>query len=203
MSKTVKKIYNRITAVLVAIVAVTAILLAGARLAGLKVFCVLSGSMEPVYPVGSLIYVKKVDPYKLKIGDVITFMLDEEAVATHRIVEVIPDQNNPAVVRFRTKGDANAAADGALVHYKNVIGCPVFAIPKLGYVAGYIQSPPGIYIAIAAGAILLLLVFLPDLLGSAGEEKTAKIGMLKNLNSRAAFDEDSAERLSIKIQQRK
>lgn len=174
MNKTVKKIWNRITAVLVAIVAVTAILLAGARLAGLKVFCVLSGSMEPSYPVGSLIYVKKVDPYKLKSGDVITFMLDEEAVATHRIIEVIPDQNNPAVVRFRTKGDANEAADGALVHYKNVIGCPVLAIPKLGYVAGYIQSPPGIYLAIAAGAILLLLVFLPDLLGSAGGENTAK-----------------------------
>ena len=175
MNKTVKKIWNQITAVLVAAVVVTAFMLAGARLAGLKVFCVLSGSMEPVYPVGSLIYVKKADPYKLKSGDVITFMLDEEAVATHRIVEVVVDPNDPSVVRFRTKGDANEAADGALVHYKNVIGCPVFAIPKLGYVAGYIQTPPGRYVAVCAGAILLLLIFLPDLLDiTDGKDKAKK-----------------------------
>ena len=83
-----------------------AIALVGARLFGFKVFTVLSGSMEPKYPVGSLIYVKKVDYTTLKSGDVITFMLDENTVATHRIVEVVPDQEDPSVIRFRTKGDA-------------------------------------------------------------------------------------------------
>ena len=67
------------------------------------------------------------------------------------------------MLRFRTKGDANDSPDGGLVHYKNVIGVPVFTIPYLGYVANYIQQPPGMYVAISAGAILLLLVFLPDL----------------------------------------
>lgn len=174
MSKTVKRIWNWITTVLVAIVVVLAILLVGARLIGLQVFTVLSGSMEPAYHVGSLIYVKDVDPYELESGDVITFMLSEDTVATHRIVEVVPDENDSTVVRFKTKGDANAAEDGSLVHYKNVIGSPVFTIPKLGYVANYIQNPPGTYIAISAGAILLLLVFLPDLFGSDEEEKQKK-----------------------------
>ena len=142
MNNTFKKIWNRFTTVLVAAVAVLAVLLAGARLVGLQVFSVLSGSMEPTYHVGSLIYVNKVDPFELESGDVITFMLDENTVATHRIVGVVPDENDASVIRFRTKGDANRAEDGTLVHYKNVIGTPIFSIPKLGYVANFIRHPP-------------------------------------------------------------
>ena len=111
---------------------------------------------------GSLIYVKKVDPYTIEEGQPITFMLDEDTIATHRVVGIVPDEEDPTVIRFRTKGDANDAEDGSLVHYKNVIGTPIFSIPYLGYIADYIQHPPGMYIAISAGAVLLLLVFLPD-----------------------------------------
>ena len=172
MTRTFKKIWKCITSVLVALVVIVALLLVGARLIGLQVFTVLSGSMEPTYHVGSLIYVKDVDPFELESGDVITFMLDENTVATHRIVEVVPDEEDDSVVRFRTKGDANENADGSLVHYKNVIGSPVFTIPQLGYVVSYIQNPPGTYVAISAGAILLLLVFLPDLFD--GDKKKKK-----------------------------
>ena len=176
MSKSAKIIWNGVTTGLVVLVEILALLLVGARLIGLQVFTVLSGSMEPTYPVGSLIYVKKADPFALESGDVITFMLDEDTVATHRIVEVVPDENDASVVRFRTKGDANEAVDGALVHYKNVIGSPVFHVPLLGYAANYIQNPPGTYIAISAGAVLLLLVFLPDLLGPDKPKKENKQG---------------------------
>ena len=169
--KTVKKIWNAITSLLVILVVIGAMLLGGVRILGYQVFTVLSGSMEPVYHTGSLIYVKDVDYRDLGEGDVITFMLNEDTVATHRIVGVVPDEADPSVIRYRTKGDANDAEDGSLVHYKNVIGSPVFTIPYLGYVANYIQNPPGTYIAISAGAVLMILVFLPDLLGSDEEEK--------------------------------
>lgn len=163
MGKTLKKILNVISTILVAIVVVLALLLVGARFIGLNVYTVLSGSMEPTYHVGSLIYVKDVNTDELKAGDVITYMLDEDTIVTHRIADVIPDETDPSIIRFQTKGDANDSIDGSLVHYKNVIGTPVFSIPKLGYLANYIQKPPGRYIAISAGAIILLLVFLPDL----------------------------------------
>lgn len=163
MSKTLKKIWNFISTVLVAVVVLLALLLAGARIFGLQVFTVLSGSMEPTYHTGSLIYVKKVDPFTIQPGQPITFMLDEKTVATHRVVGVVPDEEDTTVIRFRTKGDANEAEDGTLVHYKNVIGEPVFSIPYLGYLAEYIQHPPGMYVAISAGAVLLLLVFIPDI----------------------------------------
>lgn len=174
MKKTLKKIWNTFTTFLVVIAVALALLLVGARLVGLQVYTVLSGSMEPTYHVGSVIYVKSVDYTDLEEGDVITFMLDESTIATHRIVGVVPDEEDPTTIRYRTKGDANDAEDGSLVHYKNVIGTPVFTIPYLGYVANYIQNPPGTYIAISAGAILLLLMFLPDLFGEEKEETKAK-----------------------------
>lgn len=164
MNKSLKKIWNVLSSILVALVVLLALLLVGARVVGLQVFTVLSGSMEPTYHTGSLIYVKKIDPYTIKEEQPITFMLDENTVATHRVVGIVPDEEDPTVIRFRTKGDANEAEDGSLVHYKNVIGTPIFSIPYLGYVADYIQHPPGMYIAISAGAVLLLLVFIPDIL---------------------------------------
>lgn len=173
MNNTIKHIWNGITTALVVVVVIFALLFVGVRMIGLQVFTVLSGSMEPTYHVGSLIYVKKVDYRELKEKDVITFMLDEDTVATHRIVGIVPDEEDPTVLRYRTKGDANNAEDGSLVHYKNVIGTPVFMIPKLGYVASYIQNPPGMYIAISGGAILLILVFLPDLFAKEEPKKRA------------------------------
>ena len=172
----IKKIWDVTSSVLVGVVVILAVHLIGVRLFGIQVYSVISGSMEPEYPVGALIYVKDVDYTELEAGDVITFMLDEDTVATHRIVEVVPDETDSSVLRFKTKGDANAAEDGSLVHHKNVIGTPVFTIPMLGYVANYIQNPPGMYVAISAGAILLLLVFLPDLFSKDEKEGTKKKG---------------------------
>ena len=181
MSKSLKKIWNTVSTILVALVVILALLLVGARVIGLQVFTVLSGSMEPTYHTGSLIYVKKVDPYTIEEGQPITFMLDEDTIATHRVVGIVPDEEDPTVIRFRTKGDANDAEDGSLVHYKNVIGTPIFSIPYLGYIADYIQHPPGMYIAISAGAVLLLLVFLPDVFADdSKDEKKPRRGKGKD-----------------------
>ena len=159
MPKKVKKIWDTVTTVLVVLVVIFAMFLMGSRMMGLQVFNVISGSMEPTYSVGDLLYVKTVDPDSVKVGDPITFVLNEDlVVATHRVVAI--DSENR---QFTTKGDANSTEDAAPVHFNNLIGVPVFAIPLLGYVSAYIQSPPGMYVAIALGAALLLAVFLPDL----------------------------------------
>jgi len=166
----IKKIWDAFTTLLVVLVAALAILLVGMRFAGFKVFTVLSGSMEPAYHTGSVIYVKEVDYTQLQAGDVITFAISEDMVATHRIVGVVPDDEDPTVLRYRTKGDANDSDDGTLVPYKNIIGSPVFTIPYLGYVASYIQSPPGSYISIAVAAFILMLTFIPDLFAKDEEQ---------------------------------
>ena len=169
--KIVKKIWNWISGVLVGIVVLLAIALVGVRLIGLQPFVVLSGSMRPTYEVGSLIYVKSVDYKELQVGDPITYMISQDTVVTHRIIEVLVDEEDPDTIRYFTQGDANAVPDGMSVHYKNIIGKPVFSIPYLGYVSDYIQNPPGMYVAIAAGAVLILLVFIPDIFADDEKKK--------------------------------
>ena len=155
-----RKIWNVVYSVIVAVVVLLAVAFVGVRVVGLQPFTVLSGSMEPTYHTGSLIYVKSVEPQDVRVGDPITFVLNEDlVVATHRVIEI--DAENE---RFYTKGDANESADGSPVHFNNLIGVPVFTIPLLGYVANFVTNPPGMYIALAGVAVLLLLTFVPDLI---------------------------------------
>ena len=65
---TAKKLLQIISTILVALVVLLAVALVGVRLAGIRTFTVLSGSMEPTYHVGSLIYVKKVDPTTIPVS---------------------------------------------------------------------------------------------------------------------------------------
>ena len=161
MAGTWKKIWNILSTVLVVVMVLSALFLMGSRLMGYECFTVISGSMEPNYSVGDLLYVKDVDPNTVAVGDPITFILNEDlVVATHRVVRI--DKENQ---RFYTKGDANETEDSAPVHFNNVIGIPQFSIPKLGYVSHFVQNPPGTYITLAVGIVLILLVFLPDMIG--------------------------------------
>ena len=169
---TLKKVWNIVTTVAVVLMVLCSVFLMGSRVMGYQCYTVISGSMEPEYSVGDLIYVKDVDPDSVKVGDAITFVLNEDlVVATHRVVRIDAEHQ-----RFYTKGDANDTEDAAPVHFNNLIGVPELSIPKLGYVSDFIQNPPGTYITIAVGVILILAVFLPDLIGgkkgSNGVEKT-------------------------------
>lgn len=160
-NKLAKKIWNIVTTVLVALAVLCAVFLMSSRLLGYQVYTVISGSMEPEYSVGDLLYVKPVDVNTIQVDDPITFVLNEDlAVATHRVVRV--DAENQY---FYTKGDANDTEDVSPVHFKNVIGVPKFAIPKLGYVSDFVQNSPGRYITIGLGIVLVLLMFFPDLIG--------------------------------------
>lgn len=162
MNNTFKKIWDAVSTVLVAVIVLVAVGLVVMRLTGMRAYTVLSGSMEPTYHVGALVFVKEAEAEDVKAGDPITYLVAEKTVVTHRCIEVIPDADEPSVLRFRTKGDANDVADGALVHSNNLIGKPVFSVPLIGFAANYIQHPPGTYIAIAAVAAIVLLVFWPD-----------------------------------------
>ena len=75
MNGKLRKVWNAVSSVLVALVVLLAVLLVGVRLVGFQVFTVLSGSMEPTYHTGALIYVKKADPYTIQVGQPITFLL--------------------------------------------------------------------------------------------------------------------------------
>jgi signal peptidase len=162
-----------VSSVLVAIIAVVAVALVGMRIMGYRTFTVISGSMSPEYPVGSLIYVKPVNYYDLKKGDVISYVAnDNKTVVTHRIVDIQVDEKDASVWRFVTQGDANNTPDAKAVHYKNVLGTPIITIPFIGYFVHNVQQPPGIYIALVVGTLLLAWTFLPGTLEE--RRKTAR-----------------------------
>ena len=177
MKESLKKIWNITSTVLVVVIVLCAVFLMGSRLLGFKCYTVISGSMKPEYNVGDLLYVKDVDVNTIKVGDPITFILNEDlVVATHRVVRI--DAENQ---RFYTKGDANEIEDSEPVHFNNVIGVPQFSIPKLGYVSDFIQNPPGMYITIGIGIILILIVFVPDMIGKKKKEDDRRKSFLLKL----------------------
>lgn len=192
---TLKKIWNIVSTVLVVLIVLCAIFLMGSRLLGFQCYNVISPSMEPEYMVGDLIYVKGVDPAAIKEGDVITFVVNEDlVVGTHRVVRV--DAENQ---RFYTKGDANEIEDQNPVHFNNVIGVPRFSIPKLGYVSDFVQNPPGMYITIGIGIVLILAVFLPDMIGKKRKEDEDAAAVQTEMN--ATVEEN--ERLKAEIERLK
>lgn len=167
---TAKKTWNIVTTALVVLAVLCAAFLVGARLLGYQAHTVVSESMEPEYSEGDLLYVKPVDVNTIQVDDLITFLLNEDLeVATHRVVRV--DAENQY---FYTQGDANDTEEVSSVHFDNVIGVPKFAIPKLGYVSNFVQNAPGRYITIGLGLVLLLLLFLPELLGKK-KQKAKKV----------------------------
>ena len=83
---------------------------------GYQTYNIMSGSMEPEIPVGSMIYVETIEPAQIKTGDVIVFRQGESVVA-HRVVE-----NRVVSGEFVTKGDANEAEDFSTVPYHALLG---------------------------------------------------------------------------------
>ena len=200
--RVIRKIWSFITTLLVIAVVALAIALVGVRVIGLTPLTVLSGSMEPAYHVGSLIYVQKIDPAEITEGMPITFVLNDDLlVATHRVVgiekietalkAVVTEDNQPVLDEngettyarvaldeptyyFTTKGDANEAEDGSPVYYKNVVGTPVFTIPYLGYLSSWLQTKKGMMLGGCIAVVLLMLTFVPDMIRNMDDEPKKK-----------------------------
>ncbi len=105
---------------------------------------VLSGSMEPEFSKGDLIFVKETLEYAE--NDIVVFQ-DGNTLVVHRIIEIDEDT-------ITTKGDANNAADEPITQEMikgEVIGC----IPFVGEIVNLIKTPLGT-LAVAAAAIALV-----------------------------------------------
>lgn len=127
-------------------------------LEGVKPFVVVSGSMEPVIPTGSLIYASKKPRYDT--GDVVTFALNNEFI-THRIIKKVVIGKE---TYFSTKGDANMLEDGDLVHESHISGKITTVLPFIGEILSFYKQPFG----------LVVVAFLPVGILSAFNFRQAK-----------------------------
>lgn len=161
-----RKICDILAGVLLVALAILAGLLILPRCFGCVSLAVLSGSMEPEIPVGSIVFAKEVEPETLQVGDVITYQFGSGTMVTHRIQEILIEEE--AVI---TKGDANDVEDGAPVAFSTIVGKKVFHVPYLGYMSIYAKTPLGIMAICGVIIVLVLLVFLPDVFSSEEDEK--------------------------------
>ncbi len=121
---------------------------------GIQIYNVVSGSMEPSLPVGSIVYVDQVEPESLAEGEIIAFNNNGMTV-THRVVE-----NNLNDHEIVTKGDANASEDPTPVKYGSVIGVVQLHLPFLGGFFEFFTSLKGkIYLmGILVACFILMMV---------------------------------------------
>jgi signal peptidase I len=146
-------------AFVIALVLVGLMLLPG--LLGLQRYVIVSGSMEPTIPKGSVVYDEVVPIRKLRVGDVITFAPPPEFnisdPVTHRIIEIgvaPPNSDHAGQRTFRTKGDANDAPDAWTL---------IFDHPRQTRVVHHLPYVGYIYMALDHRWVQLLVVAVPAL----------------------------------------
>lgn len=142
------KIFNgaAIALILVSVFVLLSVVLTPAgqvpRVFGFSVFRVLTGSMEPEIPEGSLLVVRETDTDTIQVGDVISFFSPdptlEGAVNTHRVVD-IQTENGGKV--FYTKGDANVLEDAYPVRAEMVVGKAVHVSTGWGKAVAVLSNP--------------------------------------------------------------
>ncbi len=173
MSKILKTTVEIARIVIISLICLLVLIFLVTKIFNMKLYVVLDSTMDPEYPLGSLIYVKDVDLNTLDVGDVITYKVTNNVVATHRITEAVLLYGENERV-FATKGDMSEEADPDLVIGSEVIGVPVFTIPKIGNLILWVKYPPGSYIAIGVGVFLAVFVFFSDnLIALISREKKA------------------------------
>lgn len=108
---------------------------------GYRYYDVLTGSMEPAYSVGDLIFVKITDASDINVGDPVTFNpgASEDAYLTHRVTEKFENYDGFGTICFKTKGDANDSEDPFVIDQSRMIGVVKFSIPFLGYIVQFVQ----------------------------------------------------------------
>lgn len=149
-----------LTTFIVTVIVVVAAALVVLHFTGIQFFTVESGSMEPEYPVNSLVFVKETPPEQIKEGDVITYIMNAHGtLVTHRVAMVNAEEET-----FITKGDANSSQDPNPVLWGNVVGKVVFSLPKVGSVFRVVTSDEARPYIIAAVVVLGVVSVAGDIM---------------------------------------
>lgn len=149
---------GRLMAWLVIITAIGALSLAVVvpRLGGATPYTILTGSMQPDYPPGTLMVMRPAKPQDIAVGSVVTYQLDsgESTVVTHRVSAIRQSPNGS--LRFSTRGDANTTDDAKLVRPVQIRGELWYSVPYLGYVNKYVSGTERHVVLVAVEAFLIL-----------------------------------------------
>ena len=102
---------------------------------------VLTASMKPGMPPGSMAVLVPVDPSAIRVGDVITFQapIRVQPVVTHRVIAIVEPGSHPVI---RTQGDANDSPDPWTARISDSTAWRrVAVIPVIGTLIHSLRSP--------------------------------------------------------------
>ena len=138
------------------VLALAALLVVVPKATGSTPLTVLTSSMEPTFPPGTLLVVRPVDTDLVEPGDVLTYQLEsgEAAVVTHRVVQVVSSSDGTR--SFVMRGDANGSVDADAVMPVQVRGAVWYSLPLVGWVAQAVDGEGRGWVATAVGAALCL-----------------------------------------------
>ena len=143
----------------VSAVAITALVVVP-RIAGASPYTILTGSMKPDMPPGTIVVVKPLPFDQIRQGDVITYQIEsgKPMVVTHRVVgtELVDGET-----RLVTRGDANEAPDVVAVREEQVKGVVWYHVPMVGFATSLIDDvSKGIAVRILGGLLLAYALYL-------------------------------------------
>ena len=154
-----RKICNIFIAFIVLCALIMVAMLGIPLVTGSQLYAVQTASMEPTYPIGSIVVVGQVQPGALAVGDVITFEVSGfDSLVTHRVIRVDADNH-----QVYTQGDNNDNPDFYPVPFEGIVGRVQYGIPLLGRVVSGIRTPGGILALLWIAVIIVILLLLPDM----------------------------------------
>ena len=155
------KIIKWVVNVLTTLIIILGLIIGGLYVLGIKPYIVLSGSMEPKVPTGSICFINTGVKYdSIKEKDIIAFKV-EKVLVTHRVVAITEEG-------MVTKGDANEENDAVITTKENYVGKNIYSIPKVGYVVRAIQTTKG---KIIFGTVVVLLLVSAIFFGEVDKKK--------------------------------
>jgi signal peptidase I len=160
---------------------VAAVVIVIPRAAGATPVTVLTSSMEPTLPPGTLVVVKPKAVHDIHVGDVMTYQIrsGDPAVISHRVIAITTSTTNG--MTFTTKGDNNAEADPPVVPAQ-VRGVVWYSVPLIGYVNSALDQSQRSWVLPAVGVLLILYAAWMFLRGTASS--------VRRRSSRAADGEE-------------
>lgn len=157
--KTVKKIGNVYSIILLVVMAVIALCMIIPKILGYDGYAMSEKNMEPAISEGAMVFDKEVDPADLKVGDIVTYEISEDELLTQRIAVVDVDGK-----KVSTMGEADETQQLSTVSFEKILGKYKFNIPVLGYILMFAQSTAGIVVICGLIIIWLALMIAPSIL---------------------------------------
>jgi signal peptidase I len=118
---------------MILVIGVAALVIVVPGVTGSVALTVLTPSMEPSLPPGTLVVVRPTSVDDIRIGDVATYQLQsgQPELVTHRVIGI--SHSTGGTTTLTTQGDANGEPDAAPVTPEQIKGVVWYSLPWIGY----------------------------------------------------------------------